>query len=60
MNDDEIFRIPIVSFVAILPVAVSHRIRVARNSTRPATKGLFLLISFRLLEGKWMTGLVAS
>jgi protein-S-isoprenylcysteine O-methyltransferase Ste14 len=62
MNDDKIFRlILIVGLVAILPVAVSHRVKAHWGGEKldRRQEGLFLLISIRLLGVMWMAGLLA-
>jgi hypothetical protein len=62
MNDDEIFRlILIVGLVAVLPVAVAHRVKAHWGGEKldRRQEGLFLLISIRLLGVAGMAGLLA-
>ena len=62
MNDDEIFRlILIVGLVAVLPVAVSHRVKAHWGGEKldRRQEGLFLLLSIRLLGVMGMAGLLA-
>lgn len=62
MNDDEIFRlILIVGLVAILPVAVAHRVKVHWGGEKldRRQEGLFLLVSIRILGVMWNAGLLA-
>src|SRR6266545_8392037 len=62
MNDDEIFRlILIVGLVAVLPVAVFHRVKAHWGGEKldRRQEGLFLLISIRLLGVAGMAGLLA-
>src|SRR5437764_6420011 len=62
MNDDEIFRLVLlVGLVAVLPVAVYHRVRAHGTGEKldRRQEGLFLLLSIRLLGVAGMAGLLA-
>src|SRR3954452_5320479 len=62
MNDDEIFRlILIVGLIAVLPVAVSHRVKAHWGGEKldRRQEGLFLLLSLRLLGVMGMASLLA-
>jgi protein-S-isoprenylcysteine O-methyltransferase Ste14 len=62
MNDDEIFRLLlIVGLIAVLPVAVFHRVQAHWGGEKldRRQEGLFLLLSIRLLGVMGMTGLLA-
>jgi protein-S-isoprenylcysteine O-methyltransferase Ste14 len=62
MNDDEIFRLVlIVGFVAVLPVAVYHRVRAHGSGEKldRRQEGLLLLVPIRLLGVAGMAGLLA-
>jgi protein-S-isoprenylcysteine O-methyltransferase Ste14 len=62
MNDDDIFRLVLlVGFVAVLPVAVYHRVRAHGSAEKldRRQEGLLLLVPIRLLGAAGMAGLLA-
>src|SRR5262245_58576977 len=61
MNDDDIFRLTLlVGLIAVLPVAVYHRVRAHGSGEKldRRQEGLFLLLSIRLLGVAGIAGLL--